>query len=211
MKHVPNALTLGRILVTPLSLWGLWTGTFWGQFIGTVLFILAAISDYWDGRIARQYGVGSRMGQFLDPLADKILVLGAFFLIPFLEPLGRSLAAPAGAWLPWLAIGLIAGRDLAVTLLRTARERRNQPLRTLTAAKWKTAWQLTFLITIEVFLVFAHGRTLDGPLGTLGRVVYRVLDSAFPLIFLLLTTAATVYTGALYFLNREPAVGGVRG
>ena len=205
MKHVPNALTIGRILVTPLALWGLWTGTFWGQFVGATLFILAAISDYWDGRLARQYGVGSRIGQFLDPLADKVLVLGAFFLIPFLGPLDESLAQPAGAWLPWFGIGMIAARDLAVTVLRSVYERRNRPLRTLTAAKWKTAWQLTFLITIQVFLVVAPGRTLDGFFGGLSRFVYTILESAFPLVFLLVTALVTVYTGYLYFHNREPA------
>ena len=205
MKHVPNALTIGRILVTPLALWGLWTGTFWGQFIGATLFILAAISDYWDGKLARQYGVGSRIGQFLDPLADKVLVLGAFFLIPFLAPLDESLPRPAGAWLPWFGIGLIAARDLAVTILRSVYERRNRPLRTLTAAKWKTAWQLTFLISIQVFLVVAHGRTLEGFVGELGRFVYAILESAFPLIFLLVTALVTAYTGYLYFHNREPA------
>ena len=204
MKHVPNVLTAARILVTPLALWGLWTGTFTGQLVGTVLFIAAAITDYWDGRLARKYGAGSRLGQFLDPLADKVLILGAFFLVPFLAPLDASLAR-YGAWLPWLAIGLIAARDLAVTLLRSYYERLDRPLKTLTAAKWKTAWQLTFLITMEVFLVVGHARVLDGFLGALGRFVWAALLSPFPLVFLLLTTAATLYTGALYFLNREPA------
>ena len=206
MKHLPNALTIGRILVTPLALWGLSTGTFWGQFVGATLFILAAISDYWDGKLARQYGVGSRIGQFLDPLADKVLVLGAFFLIPFLSPVGEALARPAGAWLPWLAIGLIAARDLAVTILRIHRERQNRPLATLTAAKWKTAWQLTFLITIQVFLVFAHARVVDGFWGDFGSFFYRVLESPFALVFLILTSIATAYTGTLYFLNKAETV-----
>lgn len=205
MKHLPNALTIGRILVTPFALWGLWEGSFWGQLIGATLFILAAITDYWDGKLARKYGVGSRFGQFLDPLADKVLVLGAFFLFPFLVPLGESFAAPAGAWLPWLAIGLIAFRDLAVTVLRSVYERRNRPLRTLSAAKWKTAWQLTFLISLEVFLVVAHGRVLEGWVGDLGRFVYAILESPFPLVFLLVTTAVTVYTGVLYFRDRAEA------
>lgn len=206
MKHVPNALTIGRILVTPLALWGLATGTFLGQFFGALLFIAAAISDYWDGRLAREYGAGSRAGRFLDPLADKVLVLGAFFLIPFLQPVGVALGAPFGDWLPWLAISLIAARDLAVTLLRVHYERRGRSLKTLTAAKWKTAWQLTFLITIQVFLVFAHGRSLDGFWGEFGSFFYRALQSPFALIFLVMTTVATVYTGALYFVKREEAV-----
>lgn len=203
MKHVPNALTIGRILVTPLALWGLATGTFWGQFTGAALFILAAISDYWDGKLARQYGVGSRIGQFLDPLADKVLVLGAFILIPFLAPVGEALAKPVGAWLPWLAIGLIAARDVAVTVLRAYYEKQNRPLKTLTAAKWKTAWQLTFLITIQVFLVFAHARSLDGFPGEFGGFIFRVLESPFALAFLIMTATATVYTGVLYFVKRE--------
>ena len=199
MKHVPNALTVGRIVAAPVCLYLLWTGTFWGQVVGAALFILAAITDWLDGRLAREYGVSSRLGQFLDPLADKVLVLGAFFLIPFLEPIGAGLAAPAGAWLPWLAIGAIAARDLAVTALRSVREKKGQPLRTSTAAKWKTAWQLTFLITAFVFLAGSHARALGGVLGDLGRFLYAALASPVALAFLLVTAAVTVYTGALYF------------
>lgn len=196
MKHVPNALTIGRIVVTPLCLVGLASGTFAGQLAGTVGFILAAISDYWDGRLAREYGVGSRFGQFLDPLADKVLVLGAFVVLMTVEPVGR--------WMPWWAVGLVAARDLAVTLLRSWRERQGRPLQTSNAAKWKTAWQLTFLITLQVFLVFAHAQRLGGAAGAFGRLIHGVLDSPFTLIFLLLTTAATLYTGALYFFRSEP-------
>lgn len=204
MKHVPNALTVGRIAVAPLCLYLLWTGTFWGQFFGTLLFVLAAITDWLDGRLARKYGVGSRLGQFLDPLADKILVLGAFFLVPFLTPIGEGLEEPAGAWLPWFAIGAIATRDVAVTVLRTVFERRGQPLQTSSAAKWKTAWQLTFLITAFVFLAFSHARALDGALGALGRFLYAALASPAPLVFLVVTAAVTVWTGVLYFRRSEP-------
>lgn len=203
MQHVPNALTIGRILAAPLALYFLWTETFWGQFSGTALFIAAAITDYYDGHLARTYGVSSRLGQFLDPLADKILVLGAFFLVPFLAPLTESLARPLGAWLPWLAIGAIAARDVGVTWLRSVYERQNRPLRTLSVAKWKTAWQLTFLISIFVFLTAAHGRDAEGALGALFRFVDAVLRSPFPLIFLIVTSAITVYTGVLYFVGRE--------
>ena len=203
VKHVPNALTIGRILVAPVSLYLLWTGTFTGQLVGTTLFILAAITDWLDGRLARKYGVGSRLGQFLDPLADKVLVLGAFVLVPFLAPLDDSLAEPAGAWLPWLAVGAIAARDIGVTWLRSVYEKRNRPLRTLTAAKWKTAWQLTFLISVFVFLTASHGRGMEGALGSLFRGVYAVLRSPGPLVFLVVTAAITVYTGVLYFTGRE--------
>lgn len=205
MKHLPNVLTVGRILVAPISLYLLWRGGFWEQFTGTVLFILAAITDWLDGRLARQYGVGSRLGQFLDPLADKVLVLGAFLLVPFLDPIGAGLKVPVGAWLPWLAIGAIAARDVAVTLLRTLYERQGRSLRTSTSAKWKTAWQLTFLITAFVFLTGTHARQLDGWLGTLGDILAAILLSPGPLVFLIVTALVTVYTGVQYFTGGEEA------
>src|SRR5690606_13765254 len=62
-----------------------------------------------------------------------------------------------------------------------------------------------FLITLEVFLVFAHARVLDGFWCAFGRFFYAVLESPFPLVFLLVTAAVTVYTGVLYFVHREPA------
>ena len=198
MKHLPNALTLSRIAVTPLCLWGLASGTFAGQLAGTVLFILAAISDYWDGRLARSMNVRSRLGQFLDPLADKVLVLGAFAVMLFFPPLATSLAAPAGAWLPLLAVGFIAARDLGVTQLRSYHERNDRPLRTLPAAKWKTGMQLTFLILLQLLLVVSHGRSLGGTLGAIGRGAAGVIESAFPLAFLVITAGVTVYTGLLY-------------
>lgn len=205
MKHLPNALTIGRIVAAPVALYLLWRGTFGAQLAGTTLFIVAAITDYWDGRLARDLGLSSRLGQFLDPLADKILVLGAFFLVPFLAGVGDGLAAPAGAWLPWLAIGAIALRDVAVTVLRSVYERQGRSLRTSSAAKWKTAWQLTFLITVFVFLTASHGRDLGGALGTLFSALWAVLLSPAPLAFLVVTAAITVWTGVLYFRGAEPS------
>lgn len=199
MKHVPNALTVGRILVAPVCLYLLWTGTLWGQVAGAALFIVAAITDWLDGHFARRYGVGSRLGQFLDPLADKVLVLGGFFLVPFLDPLDQGLASLGGAWPAWLAIAAIAVRDLAVTVLRVVYERRGRPLQTSSAAKWKTAWQLTFLITAFVFLAGTHMQALGGALGALGRFLSAALASPAPLVFLVATAAVTVYTGVLYF------------
>ncbi|HEX8385910.1 MAG TPA: CDP-alcohol phosphatidyltransferase family protein [Rubricoccaceae bacterium] len=199
MKHVPNTLTAGRIVAAPVALYLLWSGTVWGQTAGTALFIVAAITDYFDGHLARRHGTVSRLGQFMDPLADKVLVLGGFGLVPFLDPIGRGLTEPAGPWLPWAAIGAIAARDVAVTVLRALYERRGVSLQTSTAAKWKTAWQLTFLISAFVFLSGTHLQGSGGALGALGGALESVLLSPGPLVFLVVTAAVTVYTGWLYF------------
>lgn len=203
MKHVPNVLTIGRIVVTPIFLVLLLSGTLTGQLVALVLFVAAAISDYWDGRIARQYGVGSRIGQFLDPLADKVLVLGAFFAFLFLPPddNGRALMEP---WW-WWAVGVIALRDLAVTLLRTWAERVGRPVQTRYAAKVKTAVQLTFLIAVQVFLVASKLTRFDGWVGELGALAGAALYSPAPSVLLVITALLTVWTGALYFVRRQPS------
>jgi CDP-diacylglycerol--glycerol-3-phosphate 3-phosphatidyltransferase len=202
MKHVPNALTLARIAITPVFLVLLLSGTLVGLAVALVLFIAGAISDWLDGAIARRYGVGSRLGQFLDPLADKVLVLGAFFAFLFLPPdaLGRTLHEP---WW-WAPVIVIALRDVAVTALRSWAERRGRPVQTAHAAKIKTAVQLTFLIAVQVFLVGAALYPLEGWVGEVGRFAAAVLYSPVPDVLLLVTAALTLWTGALYF--RRPAV-----
>src|SRR5690606_37086076 len=128
---------------TPVVLWLLLTGKLSGQVWALVLFIVAATSDYLDGRLARDFGVRSRLGQVLDPLADKILVLGTFAVLAIMMP----------AVVPWWAVGVILFRDVAVTVMRSWAESRGRSLRTSGAARAKTAAQLTFLIAMLVLLI----------------------------------------------------------
>ncbi|MDX1532534.1 MAG: CDP-alcohol phosphatidyltransferase family protein [Rhodothermales bacterium] len=204
MKHVPNALTVARIVITPAFLVLLLSGTFWGQLAALVLFVLGAISDWADGEVARRYGVRSRLGQFLDPLADKVLVLGGFFALPLLppDPLGRTLWALA-LW--WVGAGLIAFRDVAVTGLRAWAERRGRPVQTQYAAKVKTAVQLTFLILIQVLLVAAKSDRVTAAAEGFAAAVSSVLYGPVPFVLLLITVVLTLWTGALYFRQRRPS------
>jgi CDP-diacylglycerol--glycerol-3-phosphate 3-phosphatidyltransferase len=202
MKHLPNALTIARIAVTPVFLVLLLSGTLTGQLVAAVLFILAAITDWLDGKVARRYGTGSRLGQFLDPLADKVLVLGAFFAFLFLpaDEAGNRLAE---SWW-WWAVGLIALRDVAVTALRAWAERRGRSIQTRYAAKLKTTVQLTFLIAVQVFLVASKLVRFDGWAGELGAFATSVLYGPVTDVLLLVTVVLTLWTGARYFVRQQP-------
>ncbi len=189
MRFLPNILTVARIILTPVLLVLLLSGTFAGQSGALVLFILAAVSDYWDGHLARRYEAGSRLGQFLDPFADKVLVLGTFATLSFMLP----------TIVPWWAVALIAVRDIAVTLLRMWAEVRGRTLRTLPMAKTKTALQLTFLIGILVMLVARHPYMPE----ILIEVAHWVLSSLIPFVLLMTLVAVTLFTGVWYFVNQE--------
>lgn len=205
MKHVPNALTLGRIVAAPAVIALLLAGTLTAQLVALVLFIAGAISDGLDGAIARRYGIQSRLGRFLDPLADKVLVLGTLATFPFLRNVPAWADAPTlGELVPWWAIGLIALRDVAVTALRSWAEARGRPVQTAYAAKVKTTVQLTFIIAVMVFLVAAQLVRFDGFAGTVGRLAGDVLYSPATFVLLLVTTFLTLWTGALYFRGLRP-------
>ncbi len=187
MKNVPNALTISRIVLTPILLVLLFSGTLLGQVGALVLFILAALSDYLDGKLARSYGVRSRLGQFLDPFADKVLVLGTFIALSVMLP----------ALVPWWAVALIALRDVAVTGLRMWVEAQGRTLRTIPMAKAKTSLQLAFLIGMLVLLA---AQRLPGRLAELAD---GVLASAIPFVVLMVVVVVTVLTGVWYLLHQE--------
>ena len=187
LKHAPNVLTVLRIVLTPVVLVGVWRGGAGGYALATVVFVVAAISDWLDGHLARRHATDSRIGRFLDPLADKILVLGTFAV----------LAARHPGIVPWWAVALIAFRDIGVTVLRSAYESRGKSLRTLPFAKTKTALQLTFLIAVLVFL------TAQELGGYPGIAASWLINSPLLSGLLVVLVALTVGTGLMYAVRRE--------
>ena len=81
MKSVPNILTLCRIFTVPLLVALLSFPTPLNRALATLLFILASVTDYFDGYLARRYEVISSVGKLLDPMADKLLVMAALIMI----------------------------------------------------------------------------------------------------------------------------------
>jgi len=107
MFNTPNLLTLFRILLVPLLVVVLLTKFEGKEFVGLALFLLAALTDFLDGWIARRSQKITRLGQLLDPAADKILISAAFISLVELD------LAPA-----WMVVAIIA-REFAVSALRS--------------------------------------------------------------------------------------------
>jgi len=142
--NLPNALTVGRIVVTPLIAILPFANSWTLRLAAFLLFTLAAITDYIDGHLARSRKEETDLGRLLDPLADKALLVGTFvpmYLLssdfPFVTPVGTI-------GLPWWIIVIVLGRELFMTIFRQAAARRGVVIAAIGPAKWKTGFQLVW-------------------------------------------------------------------
>jgi len=136
MLTLPNILTLSRIVAMPVMVLLLWHPSPWDYWLAFGLYVLVAVTDYFDGYLARAQGTVSKLGIFLDPIADKIMVATVIVMLLFT----RAIDGPAV-----VAALIILVREIAVSGLREflAELRVSVPVSQL--AKWKTTFQLISL------------------------------------------------------------------
>ncbi|HEY7877673.1 MAG TPA: CDP-alcohol phosphatidyltransferase family protein [Gemmatimonadaceae bacterium] len=145
--NLPNALTLVRIIAAPLIALLPFAPTWQLRLAAFVVYVLAAITDYWDGALARTRNMITDLGKLLDPLADKLLLLSTLVPIYLLQAghgtvLSMRFVTPWGdAGLPLWVLIVVLGRELFMTLFRQAAARKGTIIAALGAGKWKTALQ----------------------------------------------------------------------
>jgi len=152
--NLPNMLTMGRIAIIPLVLVLLDRGTPRDCFWAAILFAVAAITDLLDGYLARKRGLVSVLGKFLDPLADKLIVMAS---LVWMVPMGRI----AG----WVVVLLLA-RDISITGLRTIAVSEGVVIAAAESGKAKTALQMVGIL----MLIFGYPYRFDFGLFDLGMV-----------------------------------------
>ncbi len=133
---IPNVLTVVRIILTPVYLLLLLSDLWYARVSGCIVFGIAALTDLYDGRIARRAGTTTEFGRFMDPLADKLLVSSALVAFVMMQLVHA-----------WLVVVTLV-RDVAITLLRAILIRRGCPLQTSFFAKIKTMLQLVVVSAI---------------------------------------------------------------
>lgn len=143
MLTVPNLLTLSRILAVPILVFLLWRPTPVDYAITYVLYCVVGITDYFDGYLARAQGQISRLGQFLDPIADKIMVAAVIvMLMASRKANGEPPILQDWSIIPALVILL---REIIVSGLREFLAPLNVSVPVSKLAKWKTTFQLVAL------------------------------------------------------------------
>lgn len=169
--NLPNKLTLTRILLIPVFVACMETiGT--DHYIALIVFAIASFTDFLDGNIARKRGLVTTFGKFMDPLADKLLVLSAFVLL-----------SAHGQVPSWITIVILA-RELAITGFRTIAASKGVILAAGKSGKIKTVTQM---MTILIFLA--------NDLPFLG------LSFSLGTYFMYLACAMTIYSGAEYIIK----------
>ncbi len=189
---IPTWLTLLRIVLIPVLVVVFYLPYAWTNFASVFVFVLAALTDWLDGWIARRYNQFSAFGAFLDPVADKLMVAVALILIV------------QGHHTPWMAFwaAVIIGREIAVSALREWMAEMGQRAKVKVAAlgKFKTIAQMVAL----GFLLYSVSPNSTLPPGTgiwMGRLIFHVGDWLLAIAAIL-----TLWSGALYLRAAWPTL-----
>jgi len=186
---IPNSLTIFRIILTPVFVILLFAESSFLKQISLVVYVVAALTDWYDGWVARRYGYVSRWGQFLDPLADKILALAALFSFVYLNLID--------GWMVWI----IVIRDLFITTLRSYAEWNNKAIVTSKTAQAKTFGEFIVIYYILILYVGSNVPIVREDFKTL---IETLMHPQVLFGMMLLVTISTIGTGVMYlFDNRK--------
>jgi cardiolipin synthase len=213
--NIPNTLTILRVISVPFFIYFLLSQSLKLRIVAFVLFSLASLTDLVDGYIARRLKQETEFGKFLDPLADKFLVLGAFITFLFMTEQIQV----------WMVL-CIVGRDMLITALRYLAIWKGKSMRTSRFGKIKTAFQMFSIIVILlsfVLITYRERRTINemyrqaaeqgiGPFQMAVDSLVRFMEgpnesiifglsSFLPYFLMLFTTIITVISGLRYLYS----------
>lgn len=204
---LPNVITVARIVAAPLVAWlALASGTGL-RLAAFVLFLAAALSDLWDGYLARKHGWITDMGKLLDPLADKLLL--AATLIPFYvisHRAGPMDDVPFWGPFPLWALAVLLGRELFITLFRSYATRRGVVIAAGRSGKYKALVQNLFaggLLLWYPIQQWAVARGLSGPAWAAWSAFHR----GFVAVTLAVALVLTIYSMLDYLWRYRSLMG----
>ena len=198
--NLANKLTITRLCLVPILVLFMYINSFWMRSFALTIFIVAALTDAFDGVIARKQNTVTTLGIFLDPLADKLLVSAAFISFVGL----KELQIPA-----WMVIFIIS-REYIITGLRTIAASRNVIISAQKSGKLKTTSQIITIIVIMLILIVNSAiwkykgllpidfLVMDGYNYVLGWILVKL-----PYWLMVFTTALTLFSGLSYLYKHR--------
>ena len=187
--NIANSLTLFRIALTPIFIIFLFYEHPNAKLWALMVFLVASITDALDGYFARKHDQVTEQGRFLDPLADKILILSALISFAVLEII------------PFWMVGLIIFRDLFITGLRVVMNNKGFQMVTSNIAKAKTSFQVVIIVSILLYLGSARL-----PFDWSADYIQLIREYELIYYLTLLITVFTVFTGIAYIYDNRTAI-----
>lgn len=189
--NVPNILTVSRIFLACAFVFFLTRDGVLSMALASICFSLASFTDFFDGYYAKKHNLVSDFGKIMDPIADKFLILAAFFVFARMDIVA--------VWM----FGIIAAREVAVTVARLMAMRRGKVLAAEKAGKWKTVSQMAAIFIILASLMFREAGVKAWWLERSWHVgIYALMLGVVGL---------TLFSGVSYFWNNRqvfrPAAG----
>ena len=178
LKKIPNILTIGRIIIVPFFVLAFYLPGFYGDLTALILFVVASFTDFLDGMLARMMGEESKLGELLDPIADKIIVATALILL-VMDGTIRNYEV--------IAAIIILTREILISGLREFMAKKEIKLPVSNLAKFKTFIQM---FSIALLLT-----------GDTGNKIINFQDynaQTIGIILLWLSAILTLYTGYDY-------------
>jgi CDP-diacylglycerol---glycerol-3-phosphate 3-phosphatidyltransferase len=185
---LPNQLTVLRIILSPFFLFFFLSDNPLFKQISIGIFIIAALTDWYDGWLARKFNYITNWGKFWDPLADKILTSTAFIGFVIL-----------GVLQLWMVI-IILLRDFIITILRAYADYKGASFPTSNYAKWKTFIQMAFLYYL--LLIYTAINTIQIYNGY-EKILAVLMDGNFIYYTMLFITAITFHSGVTYLIKNR--------
>jgi CDP-diacylglycerol--glycerol-3-phosphate 3-phosphatidyltransferase len=188
--NIANKITMSRIVLTFVFMFFLFCHGLWAKVASLVIFIIAALSDFLDGRIAQQRNMITDFGRLMDPIADKILVLAAFMAFVQMQLVDG-----------WMVL-IIISRELLITSLRLFALNKGKVLSAARAGKHKTVSQMVVILSILSFIVFKEVMLLYFTWNPAWEKMFR--QAIY--VLMLFTVGLTLYSGLSYLWENRKVI-----
>ena len=201
--NLPNALTVGRIIIAPLIALLPFAPSWELKMAAFVLFIVAAVSDYYDGVLARTRNLVTDLGKLLDPLADKLLLVATLVPIYLLmagygTPLSMQFTTPFGAvGLPLWVLIVVLGREVVMTVFRQVAAARGTIIAAIGPAKWKLGFQ-SIWVGAAYFWFAAREASFHYAWSSPWWRAFALFNGIVGVLSMSIAVALTLYSLALY-------------
>jgi len=201
---LPNILTLARIALSPVIALLPFIAGWQPKLIAFIIFIIAAVSDIYDGHLARSRNEVTDLGKMLDPIADKLLLFATLIPIYWISRQRHDLYdIPIWGSIPLWVCLLLIGRELAMTWFRYWAKHRGVVIPAAGAGKLKTAIQNIFIGAVILWFAFRDARKPMGWEHSTWADYWNEFHGGFVAVALAVATLLTVYSFVLYLYRNR--------